>query len=137
MKRTIAIVMGVLVLGVLALAEDKNTHDAEKAAQLWLQLVDKGDYAMSYDESSSFFKSAVTKDQWEKALTASRGSFGKLLSRKLKGAEFKTSLPGAPDGKYVVIQYEASFEKKKEAIETVTPMLDKDGQWRVSGYFVR
>jgi hypothetical protein len=46
-------------------------------------------------------------------------------------------LPGAPDGEYVVIQYESSFEHKQAAVETVTPMLDKDGTWRVSGYFIR
>jgi len=37
----------------------------------------------------------------------------------------------------VVIRYDASFANKKSAIETVTPMLDKDGQWRVSGYFIK
>ena len=28
-------------------------------------------------------------------------------------------------------------ENKKSGIETVTPMLDNDGQWRVSGYFIK
>jgi hypothetical protein len=45
--------------------------------------------------------------------------------------------PGVPDGEYVVIQYEVSYENKKAAVETVTPMLDKDGKWRVAGYFMR
>jgi hypothetical protein len=45
--------------------------------------------------------------------------------------------PGAPDGKYVVIRYETSFRNKKAATETVTPMLDADGRWRVSGYFIK
>lgn len=49
----------------------------------------------------------------------------------------KTSLPGAPDGEYVVIEFESSFEHKKSAIETVTPMNDKDGKWRVSGYYIK
>lgn len=26
---------------------------------------------------------------------------------------------------------------KKSAIETVTPMMDKDGKWRVSGYYIK
>ncbi|MCH8217005.1 MAG: DUF4019 domain-containing protein [Planctomycetes bacterium] len=34
----------------------------------------------------------------------------------------------------MVIQYDASFEGKKVATETVTPVLDSDGVWRVSGY---
>ncbi len=45
--------------------------------------------------------------------------------------------PTRPDGEYVVIQYESSFEHKQSAVETVTSMLDKDGTWRVSGYFIR
>jgi hypothetical protein len=37
----------------------------------------------------------------------------------------------------VSIQYETVFEKKPSAVETITPMLDPDGVWRVSGYFIR
>ena len=48
-----------------------------------------------------------------------------------------TSLPGAPDGEYVVIQFDTSFTNKKVAVETVTPMKDEDGIWRVSGYYVK
>lgn len=73
----------------------------------------------------------------EDALHATRDPLGKLVSRKLKSADYKTSLPGAPDGQYVVIQYETSFEHKQSALETVTPMLDKDGKWRVSGYYIK
>jgi hypothetical protein len=29
------------------------------------------------------------------------------------------------------------FTNKKEAVETVTPMKDEDGFWRVSGYYVK
>ena len=55
----------------------------------------------------------------------------------MKTATYKTSLPGAPDGEYVVIQFDTSFENKKAAIETVTPMMDQDGTWRVSGYYIK
>lgn len=37
----------------------------------------------------------------------------------------------------VVIQFDATFERKAQAVETVTPMLDKDGQWKVSGYYIK
>jgi hypothetical protein len=37
----------------------------------------------------------------------------------------------------VVIQYETQFKNKKAALETVTPMREKDGSWKVSGYFIR
>jgi hypothetical protein len=48
-----------------------------------------------------------------------------------------TELPGAPDGQYVVMQFETSFANKKSAIETVTFMLEKDGQWKSAGYFIK
>ena len=62
---------------------------------------------------------------------------GKLVSRKAKSRKYAESLPGAPDGKYVVIQFDTVFENKASAVETVTPMVDPDGSWRVSGYYVR
>jgi hypothetical protein len=37
----------------------------------------------------------------------------------------------------VVITFETAFENKASAVETVTPMLEKDGKWRVSGYFIK
>jgi hypothetical protein len=36
-----------------------------------------------------------------------------------------------------VIQFSTSFERKGAATETVTPMKDADGQWRVTGYYIR
>jgi hypothetical protein len=68
---------------------------------------------------------------------AVRGPLGNAVSRNLLSRQYTTTLPGAPDGEYVVIQYETSFENKKVAVETVTPMKDADGHWRVSGYYIK
>jgi hypothetical protein len=83
------------------------------------------------------FRAAVTQEQWQQSLKAFRLPLGKVVARKLKSKQYTTTLPGAPDGEYVVIQYETTFEKKQSAIETITPMLDKDGKWRVSGYYIK
>jgi hypothetical protein len=110
---------------------------AQKSAQEWLALVDSGKYAESWDEASQFFQSAVTKDQWQGMLHSVRDPLGKVVSRKLKSANYTKTLPGVPDGDYVVIQYDTSFAHKQSATETITPLLDKNGQWRVSGYFIK
>jgi hypothetical protein len=99
--------------------------------------VDEGDYAKSWEEAAPIFKQAVTQAQWEAAANGVRGPLGKLESRELLGAKFTTTLPGTPDGEYVVIQFKTRFANKAEAIETVTPMKDDRGIWRVSGYFVK
>jgi len=110
---------------------------AQQSADSWLALVDSGKYAESWQVASQLFKAHVSKGQWETAARATRSPLGPVQSRQLKSATSKTSLPGVPDGQYVVLQYETSFEHKRSAIETVTPMLDKDGAWRVSGYYIR
>lgn len=113
------------------------TADAEKAAQAWLALTDGGKYAASWDAAAAAFKSAVSKEKWEGAMKQVRAPLGALKSRTMKSAKFMTELPGAPAGEYVVIQYETSFESKAGAIETVTPMKEKDGSWHVSGYYIK
>jgi hypothetical protein len=79
----------------------------------------------------------VTKEQWAQKVKPVREPLGKVVSRELLTAEYKTALPGAPDGEYVVIQFKTVFANKKDSVETITPMKDKDGQWRVSGYYIK
>jgi hypothetical protein len=132
---TVAVIS--LLTAPIAVAQDNNTQAAQKAAESWLASVDGGDYIDSYDEAASLFKLAITKEEWARKVRAARSPLGKLVTRKLKHVQSATSLPGAPDGDYVVILYDSSFENKKSAVETIVPMRDKDGQWRVSGYFIR
>ncbi|WP_041286853.1 DUF4019 domain-containing protein [Desulfomonile tiedjei] len=118
-------------------ADASSETEAVKAAETWLALVDAGDYERSWTEAATFFKNAVARDQWTKSLDVVRKPLGKLLSRTKAMAKYTRTLPGAPDGEYVVIQFNTSFQNKKSAVETVTPMKDKDGKWRISGYFIK
>lgn len=136
-KFVLAFLLLMLLLGSSALAQQKPEELALQSADAWLALVDSGKYADSWQEAAQFFKAAVAKEQWQNALRGSRDPLGKMLSRKVKSARYTKTLPGAPDGEYVVIQYESSFEHKQSAVETVTPRLDNDGKWRVSGYYIK
>ncbi len=140
MKRTNVVALTLLVLSMLVCGVFGETEKEKQAivkAKAWLALVDSGDYEKSWENASSLFRSAVDQAGWKQALGATRAPLGKVATREVKSAEFATSLPGAPDGEYVVIQFSTKFEMKNAAIETVTPMLDKDGTWRVSGYFIK
>ena len=120
-------------------AEDTAAAEtaAIQAAEQWLALVDAGEYDRSWNTSAEYFKVAITGEKWNQTLAAFRGPLGRVLSRKPAKTTYTTTLPGAPDGKYVVVQFKTSFENKKSAVETVTPMLENDGQWRVSGYYIK
>lgn len=113
------------------------TETAIEAADSWLKLVDGNKYGESWEQTASLFKNAVSKQKWEQSLKGILPPFGQMISREVESATYKTSLPGAPDGDYVVIIYKTKYEKKEKSIETVTPMKDEDGIWRVSGYFIK
>jgi hypothetical protein len=117
--------------------QDVAISKAEASAEVWLPLIDQGKYEESWDAASKVFKAAVAKDKWATQVKGARDPLGPLVSRKLNSARYAEKLPGAPDGKYVIILYDTNFEKKKGAIETVTPMQDPDGSWRVSGYYIK
>jgi len=120
-----------------AAADAAKEAAAVEAAKIWLTLIDHGKYDDSWEAAAAYFKGAITKERWQQTLTAVRKPLGALVSRELKSKTYAQSLPGAPDGEYVVIQFNTSFGNKKSAIETVTPMLDADGIWRVSGYYIK
>lgn len=115
----------------------KPAQLAQKSAEAWLALIDSGKFAESWDEASSIFKGALTKDHWASTVKGVRVPLGAVQSREFKTASYTKTLPGAPDGEYVVIQYDTSFVNKQGAVESIIPMLDKDGKWRVSGYFIK
>ena len=137
MIRVIAQLAIVALSGSLLFAADKPKESAQKPAEQWLALVDAGKYAESWKTAAGYFQTAVSQAQWEQAIVAVRKPLGDMVSRKFKSAKYTKSLPGAPDGEYVVLQFDTSFANKKEAVETVTPMLDKDGKWKVSGYYIK
>lgn len=110
---------------------------AVDAAKAWLSLIDGEKYSESWEEAADLFKGAVHKEQWIQTMQSGRKPFGNNISRELQSMSCRSAVPGAPDGEYVVIQFKASFDNKKSAIETITPMLEQDGQWRVSGYFMK
>lgn len=133
----IIVLVSVLSLSPAIQADQSAEVAAMAASQAWLALVDEGNYSGSWEEAAEYFRHAVTMEQWQRSMTAFRGPLGKVVSRELKAKEYTRTLPGAPDVEYVVIQYDTSFENKKSAVETITPMLDTDGKWRVSGYYIK
>jgi hypothetical protein len=50
--------------------------------------------------------------------------------------DFEKALPGVPDGQYAIIHFKTTFEKKADATESVTMMMD-GGSWKGAGYFIR
>lgn len=134
---SLLLIATIICLGFKPVSNPKAEAAGLKAATSWLKLVDAEKDSESWEQAAKYFKGAVKKEQWLKVIKAVRKSSGKNISRKLRSKAYFTALPGAPKGKYVVIQFQSSFKNKKSAVETITPMLGKDGKWRVSGYYIK
>lgn len=121
-------------------APDANATAKQAAiegAGSWLALIDHGQYADSWQQAAAVFQSSTTADQWQGAITSARGPLGDVTSRKVVASQLRESLPGAPPGKYVVIEYASAFAKKQSAKEIVTTAQAPDGSWKVAGYFIQ
>jgi hypothetical protein len=142
MRKSFALMLVVAAMLAVGAAQEKSAQDkkvdaAVKAAESWLRTIDGGNYGKSWDEASSIFKSALTREKWNEAQQQARAPLGKESARKLWGAEHKDSLPSAPAGEYAVMQFNTNFVYKSGAVETVTMVLENDGNWRAAGYYIR
>lgn len=136
-QATLLCVAVVALLGSSGAVAQGDNSAAQAAAESWVALIDQGQYAASWQAAAASFKGAVPQQKWVEAVGVARGPFGGLNTRSVKSSTATRTLPGAPDGEYVVMQFNTAFEKKAAALETITMAHDPDGQWRVIGYFVR
>jgi uncharacterized protein DUF4019 len=107
---------------------------ATTLAQQWIALVDEGKYPESWTAAGKLFQANMPQEKWSQVLTGARKPFGKVVSREVAGREIKTDVPGAPPGQYALVGFNTNFEHKPDMTETVTLILEEDGQWRVVGY---
>ncbi len=115
-------------------ADEKAEKAALAASTKWLAVVDDGDYAKSWDRAARIFRSMEAKVEWQTKLNTYRTPLGKVSERNVKSKQYTKTLPDAPEGEYVVIQYETVFKNKQTITEEVTCILEKDGKWKVAGY---
>ncbi len=133
-----AILSAVLLLAtpLSGYADEAKEAAAKQAANEWLTLLDNRQYEASWKAAASVFRARIDSAKWVQMAASVRAPLGTLVERNLISATYTTTLPGVPDGEYVVLQYQTKFVNKAAAVETVTPMLDA-GHWRVAGYYIR
>ncbi len=109
---------------------------AERQALGFLGYLDQGRFADSYAYTGMLIRAQLDRDAFAAQIEKTRAGTGALQSRELIDASYTTTVPGAPEGQYVVLHYHASFADRQEAVETVTLAFAK-GYWRVSGYYIK
>lgn len=130
------LIHAILVMVLFSATSVAGTDKGVSSAIKWLDVVDSGEYVESWNEAAPYFQTQISSDQWDQALKKVRKPLGKVITREVTTSSSHTSLPGVPEGDYVVVLLSTSFEHKSSATETVT--VGKVGDnWRAIGYFIK
>jgi len=114
-----------------------GSRAAKERADAWLSLLDSGRFEQSWEDAAPFLKDHTPRVGWAESAGSIRADLGKPRLRKLISLMETRSVPSAPAGRYVVVEYRSKFDRRPVAFESVTEMLCDDGEWRVAGYAVR
>lgn len=126
-----------MFLPFIGLTQSSSILDPNQAALKWLEKIDNKKYESSWKDADILIQNAVIIEKWETTISPSREPFGQVISRNINDQKSYTELPGAPDGEYIIITFDTSFEQKKSSKETITMKKGEDGAWRVAGYFIQ
>ena len=106
------LILILLLIPIFVFSQNKKEEKkAKKSANNWLSKIDNGQYFDSWNDAAKYFQNQIQQDRWSATLTASRLPLGKLISRKFNSSDYKTELPGAPDGNYYVFTFDVTYEK--------------------------
>lgn len=133
------LLLGLISAAVPVGAQQVSDPDASvaAAAETWLQLLDGGRFHDSWTQAGSLFQRAVSPEQWEQAVRQARRGMGAPIERKVDRVVHSTSLPGAPAGEYIVVEFRSIYEAHPQAVETVVLRNEGEEGWRVVGSFIR
>lgn len=112
-------------------ATPASEQAAIEAAQKFLAMVDRDDWAGSWQATHKSFQLLNTVDWWSQASKKVRGEMGTLQSRELVTVNFR---PAPPSG-YWTITFKASYSAKGSVTETVS-LASENGGWKVASIAV-
>jgi hypothetical protein len=119
--------------------EDPHAADeqaAERQALGFLSYLDNGRFADSYAYTGMLIRTQLDRESFAAKVEKTRAGFGALQGREMIDASYTNSVPGAPEGQYVILHYHANFTNRPDEVETVTLAFAK-GYWRIVGYYIK
>lgn len=137
----IVLMISAALMIILPLINERPDADKAEAATVaakeFLGLIDADQYDASWQISAELLKKRVSLEEWHEQLAKIREAIGTQVKREQSDISYATTAKDSPEGEYIQIFYDSRFSENAKVKETVTVMLEDDGQWRVAGYFVK
>ncbi|MGO9528696.1 MAG: protein kinase domain-containing protein [Verrucomicrobiia bacterium] len=108
----------------------ETSSEAMSAVNLWLGLMDNGEYARSWETAAPYFQAVMAKDEWIARLQKVRYPLGKVISRQFSSSKF--TIPGT----WLEVKFDTSFDRLPAATEIVTFAKQSGGEWQAIGYLI-
>lgn len=120
----------------LAVEDEVSTATAAAAAGSFVTLLDAKVPGDAWQMFTPFAQISKPRDQWQELQQTLRTAYGPLEKRTLRGVTLQNRYTMLPDGRFAIVQFDTSFDKKQGAIETVVLARFEDGRWRVHDYVI-
>ena len=116
-------------------AEGPNLDETVKAAEAYLDLLDEGKYAESWDAMSAVAHEAIARAGWAENVGKVRTATGKLKGRKLKRLDLRAT--GAAN-RFNQARFYAEFRAVggETWSELVILTLEKGKDWKIDTYMI-
>ena len=139
-----ALLLMTLAVGGQAQSMSPEQREALNAAERWLVPVDTQRYTDAWAMAAESFKANVARQQFRDGIRNIRKDYGRVVARKSEKIGFVGQPPNpdnlsasAKEGMQIAIMFDTTFAGNKRASEEVSMVLEKDGLWRVAGYYIR
>lgn len=117
--------------------DPKVVEGATQSAEIFLALVDAGDFEAAREEASELLRDRVDTAVWHRQIGVMRERVGALKSRTLDEVFRSSYAQDAPKGDYLTLEYRSDFAKTSQVLETVNLRREDNDRWRVAGYFIK
>ena len=108
-----------------------NSNRIIDAIRAWLAVMDRGDYARSWELAAPYFQAVMKRQDWVGKGESIRRPLGSVHSRQLSQARF---LAG---GNQFQAKFETAFEGTAATVETVTFARQPNSDWKAIGYLIK
>ena len=128
MKQMIWVLVG-MIASVGALQAQPDLPHVQ-AATRWLEIIDRGDYAKSWEGTSQGFKEEVSEKQWVNVLNQNRKPLGEIKERNFGGENSIRDPQELPPGHYALVIFTTTFEDHNTPLIETIGLIEEEGDWR-------